>query len=148
LAALLGATPTATAGVDVQGTINGIAASGSGRELTDVSSGGASGLKIEVLGGALGDRGLVYYSRGYAATLDRLVQRFLASDGALAGRSNGIDASIKSLDKRREEMERRLVGIETRLRAQFTALDTLLGKMSTTSTFLTQQLAKLDAETK
>ena len=148
LAALLGATPTATAGSDVQGTINGIAASGSGRMLIDVSSGGASGLKVEVLGGALGDRGSVFYSRGYAATLDRLVQRFLASDGALAGRSNGIDASIRSLDKRREEMERRLVGVETRLRAQFTALDTLLGKMSTTSTFLTQQLAKLDAETK
>ena len=43
-------------------------------------------------------------------------------------------------------MERRLEGVETRLRAQFTALDTLLSKLSTTSTFLTQQLAKLDAQ--
>ena len=148
LAGLLGATPSATAGLDVQGTINGVAASGSGRFLSDVSSSGSAGLKIEVTGGALGARGSIHYSRGYAATLDKLVQSFLASDGAISGRRNGIDESIKSIGKRREEMERRLVDVETRLRAQFTALDTLLGKMSATSTFLTQQLAKLDAQTK
>lgn len=148
LAGLLGAAPTATAGVDVQGTINGSAASGSGRVLTDVSASGSSGLRIEIEGGALGDRGSVYYSLGYAATLDKLVQRYLDADGALTARANGIDQSIKSIDKRREDMERRLADVEIRLRAQFTALDTLLGKMQTTSTFLTQQLAKLDAQTK
>ena len=145
LADLLGATPTTTAGLDVQGTINGAAATGSGRELT--GSGAAAGLTLEVLGGALGARGDVFYSRGYAATLDALVERFLASGGVLSGRSNGIDAMIKALDKRRDDMERRLEDVETRLRAQFTALDTLLGKMTTTSQFLTQQLAKLNAET-
>ena len=67
---------------------------------------------------------------------------------SISARSNGIDASIRTIDKRREEMERRLVDVEARMRAQFTALDTLLGKMQTTSTFLAQQLAKLDAETK
>ena len=148
LTGLLGATPTTTAGLDVQGTINGVSASGSGRFLTDVSSSGASGLRIEVTGGALGARGSIHYSRGYAATLDKLVQSFLAADGAITARSAGIDASIRSIDKRREEMERRLVDVEARMRAQFSALDTLLGKMQTTSTFLAQQLAKLDAETK
>ena len=148
LSDLLGAAPTTNAGLDVQGTINGVAASGSGRFLTDVSSSGSSGLKVEVTGGALGARGSIHYSRGYAATLDKLVQGFLAADGAITARSSGIDQSIKSIDKRRDDMERRLVDVETRLRAQFTALDTLLGKMSQTSTFLTQQLAKLDAQTK
>jgi flagellar hook-associated protein 2 len=148
LSGLLGAAPTTTAGLDVQGTINGVTASGSGRFLTDVSSGSAGGLKVEVTGGALGARGSIHYSRGYAARLDKLVQSFLAADGAITARSNGIDQSIKSIDKRREEMERRLVDVETRMRAQYTALDTLLGKMSQTSTFLTQQLAKLDAQTK
>ena len=148
LTGLLGATPTTTAGLDVQGTINGVSASGSGRFLTDVSSGGSSGLSIEITGGALGARGSIHYSRGYAATLDKLVQSFLRADGSISARSNGIDASIRTIDKRREEMERRLVDVEARMRAQFTALDTLLGKMQTTSTFLAQQLAKLDAETK
>jgi len=148
LETLLGTTPAATAGVDVAGTFNGVAVSGSGRFLTDISSAASSGLKIEVTGGALGTRGSVSFSRGYAATLDRLVESFLGSAGAIAARTDGITASIKSIDQRRQEMERRLVDVETRIRAQFTALDTLLGKMNTTSTFLTQQLAKLDAETK
>ncbi len=145
---LLGAAPSATAGLDVQGTINGVTASGSGRLLTDLSSGAASGLKIEVTGGALGARGTVGFSRGYAAQLDKLVEEVIAAGGAIAARTDGINASIKSIDDRRNQMEQRLESIEVRIRAQFTALDTLLSRMSTTSTFLTQQLAKLDAQTK
>jgi flagellar hook-associated protein 2 len=147
LAGLLGGAPVATAGLDVEGTINGAPASGSGRVLTDLSSGASSGLKIEVTGGALGARGSVYFSRGYADTLDKLVESFIGSDGAIAARTNGIDASIETIEDRRQDMERRLQDVETRIRAQFTALDTLLGRMSTTSQFLTQQLAKLNAQT-
>lgn len=147
LETLLGTAPVATAGLDVEGTINGVAATGAGQVLTDLSSSAASGLKLEVLGGALGERGSVYYSRGYAATLDKLVESFLGTGGAIAARTDGIGASIRSLDDRRQEMERRLIDVETRIRAQFTALDTLLGKMSTTSAFLTQQLAMLNAQT-
>ena len=40
-------------------------------------------------------------------------------------------------------METRLIGIEKRYRAQFTALDQMLSSMNTTSTFLTQQLDQL-----
>ena len=146
LEGLLGAAPVATAGQDVEGTINGVPASGSGRVLIDLSSGPSSGLKIEVTGGALGARGSVYFSRGYADTLDKLVESFIRSDGVIAARTNGINASIEAIDDRRREMERRLEGVEMRLRAQFTALDTLLGRMTTTSQFLTQQLAKLNAQ--
>ena len=148
LAGLLGGTPVATAGLDVEGTINGMAASGSGQLLTDLGSGPSSGLKVEITGGAVGTRGSVYFSRGYADTLDKLVASFIATDGAIAARTNGIDASIETIDDRRVEMERRLQDVETRIRAQFTALDTLLGRMSTTSEFLTRQLAMLDAQTK
>ncbi len=148
LAGLLGGAGVVTAGLDVEGSINGASASGSGQVLTDLSSGPSSGLKVEIGGGPLGTRGSVYFSRGYADTLDKLVESFIATDGAIAARTNGIDASIETIEDRRVEMERRLQDIETRIRAQFTALDTLLGRMSTTSQFLTQQLAKLDAQTK
>jgi flagellar hook-associated protein 2 len=40
-------------------------------------------------------------------------------------------------------MNRRLAQIETRYRAQFTALDTLVSSMQKTSQYLTQQLANL-----
>jgi flagellar hook-associated protein 2 len=147
LAGLLGGAPVATAGLDVEGTINGATASGSGQVLTDLGSGPSSGLKIEITGGALGPRGSVYFSRGYADTLDKLVENFIATDGAIAARTNGIDASIETIEDRRVEMERRLQDVETRMRAQYTALDTLLGSMSATSEFLTRQLAILEAQT-
>jgi len=76
------------------------------------------------------------------------VENLIAAGGAIAARTDGINASIKSIDDRRSQMERRLEDVEIRIRAQFTALDALLGRMNTTSTFLTQQLAKLDAQTK
>lgn len=141
---LLGASPMTTAGQDAEGTINGVTATGSGRFLTDLGGGASSGLKIEVTGGALGDRGTVKFSRGYAAQLDALISDFVATKGAIAARTEGISASIKNIDTRRQEMQRRLVDVETRVRAQFTALDTLVAKMNTTSQFLTQQLARLD----
>jgi flagellar hook-associated protein 2 len=146
VSSLLGGAPAATAGLDVEGTINGAAATGSGQVLTGASSGPSSGLQVEVTGGALGARGKIHFSRGYAATLDKLVASFIASDGAIAARTNGISAAIESIEDRRQQVERRLEDVETRIRAQFTALDTLLGRMSTTSAFLTQQLARLDAQ--
>lgn len=147
MADLLGGAPVTATGQDVEGTINGVTATGSGRFLTDLGGGAASGLKIEVTGGALGDRGTVKFSRGYAAQLDALIANFVDTKGAIAARTEGINASIKNLDNRRQEMQRRLVDVETRIRAQFTALDTLVSKMNTTSQFLTQQLAKLDSST-
>ena len=45
---------TSTSGLDVAGTIGGVAATGSGQTLT--GSGSAAGLSIEVLGGGLGSR--------------------------------------------------------------------------------------------
>lgn len=147
LADLLGGAPVSTAGQDVEGTINGAPATGSGRVLSDLSSGASGGLRVEVTGGGLGDRGTVSFSRGYAASLDKIVAAFLASDGAINARTEGIDASIKGIDTRREEVGRRLQDVETRIRAQFTALDTLLGRMSSTSSFLTQQLSILNRQT-
>jgi flagellar hook-associated protein 2 len=134
------------AGQDVAGTINGIEATGSGRVLSDVSAGASGGLKVEVTGGSLGDRGNVVFSRGYAARLDKIMSTFLASDGAINAQTAGIEASIKRIDTQRGEFERRLQDTETRIRAQFIALDTLMGKMSSTSTFLTQQLSLLNRQ--
>lgn len=132
---------TETAGVDVAGSIGGIAASGSGQALT--GAGDASGLKVSITGGATGDRGTIGFARGYADLLDKLVGRMLENDGLVDGRMDGINASIKELGSRREALASRLVQIEKRYRAQFTALDTMLASMTQTSNYLQQQLANL-----
>lgn len=136
------ATPTQTVGVDVTGTIGGSNALGDGQKLTS-QSGTSSGLSVIVNGGALGDRGSVTYSQGYASILGSWANTTLGNEGIISSRTKGIDSSIKDIGTRRTEMERRLVDIEKRYRAQFVALDKMLSSMNQTSAYLTQQLNKL-----
>lgn len=133
---------TPTNGVDVTGSIGGASATGSGQLLSAIS-GDALGMGILINGGALGDRGVLNYSQGYATTLSNWSTAVLASDSIIAARTEGIGRSITDIDKRRTDLEARLVSIEKRYRAQFTALDTMLSSMNSTSSFLTQQLANL-----
>lgn len=133
----------ATSGVDVAGTINGVAAAGAGRFLTGASGDAAEGLKLEIAGTATGSRGTVNYSQGYAYQLDRLAGRLLESTGPIATRASGLDNSIKEINQRRAILNQRFDEIEKRYRAQFSALDSVLGKLRNTSDFLTQQLATL-----
>jgi flagellar hook-associated protein 2 len=65
------------------------------------------------------------------------------SSGLIAARREGITTSIASLGKQSDVIVSRLEGIEARYRKQFTALDTLISGMTSTSNFLEQQLAIL-----
>lgn len=132
---------TVLTGLDVAGTINGLPATGNGQVLTS-SSGDSSGLALTVGGGALGARGNVNFSQGYAYQFDTLATSILSSGGPLQARTDGISASIKRLGKTGDDLNVRLAVTEKRYRAQFTALDLTISKMNTTSTFLTQQLAQ------
>lgn len=129
------------AGVDVAGTIGGQAATGSGRFLT--GSSGAEGIKLEILGGATGNRGSADFSRGITAQLDVFLEQTLDSDGFLDSRIDGLNDRITDLDDKREVLGQRLEALEQRYRTQFTALDSLLGQLRTTSDFLSQQIAIL-----
>ena len=142
---LLDAARTATDGSDVAGTIGGNSASGSGQYLT--ATGNAAGLKLLIDGTTTGDRGKVNFSQGFAFQLNALTTSFLSSTGVIASNTNGINLSIKDIDRRRTDLQSRLADIEARYRAQFTALDTLIASMQSTQSFLTQQLAQLSALT-
>lgn len=127
------------------GTINGVTATGSGTNLIGAVGDASEGLNVKVTSGALGARGTVNFSIGYAAQFDSLVTSLLSESGILASRTEGINSSIKRLDKQAESITVRLTAIEARYRAQFTKLDTLMSSMSTTSAFLTQQIATINA---
>ncbi len=129
---------------DVAGTINGAPATGSGQFLTASAGNAAAGLSLRIIGGATGARGTVTYSEGYAAQLNTLVAQYLdPTNGAIATRTNGLNASIKDIGDQRDALNVRLAAIEQQYRAQFTALDTMMSSMTQTSSFLTQQLANL-----
>jgi len=142
MASLFG-TPVTSSGVDVVGTLNGATATGSGQSLTGAVGNASEGLVLRINGGALGARGNVTYSTGYAYQVSAYLDTVLRDDGSLKTRTAGLDSSIKSLDKRQEQLEARLAQTEKRYRAQFSSLDTMLNSMNNTSAFLTQQLANL-----
>jgi flagellar hook-associated protein 2 len=75
--------------------------------------------------------------------LNKLATNLVSTDGIIAGRVDGINTSIKDIDHRQEDLTNRLSAIETRYRAQFTALDKMLSSLNQTSQFLQQQLATL-----
>lgn len=140
---LMGATPVSRAGADVAGTINGVPAVGTGQTLAAAAGDASEGLRLTISGGSLGARGTVNFSRGYADQLNTLAGNLLTSDGVIASRTGGLNASIKDIDRRQDDFNLRLVTIEARYRAQFTALDTMLSNLNQSSAFLTQQLASL-----
>lgn len=143
LTTLFGGTPTGQTGLDAAGTINGVTAIGSGKTLTGATSNAAEGLAVTIDGTTLGARGTVNYSQGYAYQLDQLVTGLLGDKGPISSRTSGINASIKSIDQKRAELNTLLAANEKRYRAQFNALDTVISGLQGTSSFLAQQLANL-----
>ena len=131
--------------LNAAGTINGVTATGNKTNLTGAFGDASEGLSVTIAGGAIGDRGTVTFTRGYASQLDGLISKLLKDDGILAAKTDGIKSSITRLDKQADAINVRLAATEARYRAQYTRLDTLIASMQSTSTFLTQQIASLSA---
>jgi flagellar hook-associated protein 2 len=138
---------TTEPGVDVKGTMGGMAFTGSGQTLTGAAGSNMEGLKVLINGGVEGDRGSVTFSQGYAYQLSNLAASFIGTDGLITSRADGLNSSIKTVTTQRQTFSDKLVDIEKRLRAQYTALDVSLASMQSTQTYLTQQLAAIAANT-
>lgn len=128
-------------GKDVAGSIGSFRTLGVGTVLTGQQD--ISGLKVEVSGGAEGKRGKVIYSRGVAAQLDDLMKQILDRDGVLQPRMEGFNTRLEDITDQRDRLARKLEKSEQRYLKQFTELDALIGKMSSTGNFLTNQLSGL-----
>jgi len=78
---------------------------------------------------------------GFAARLESLASSLQESDGLIDAREDGLRAQLDRNEEAQDRFAVRLESIETRIRAQFTALDTLVSQLNNTGNFLTQQLA-------
>jgi len=85
---------------------------------------------------------------GFAVRLFSLVETFLASDGIIETKTEGLESKIDEFSEQRDALGERLASLETRLLRQFTALDSLISQLSSTSNFLTQQLGNLPGFTR
>jgi flagellar hook-associated protein 2 len=84
---------------------------------------------------------------GFAVRLADLAGKYLDDEGALETRTEGLNAQIRDIADQRESLNERLALLEQRLYRQFNALDSLLGQLTQTSNFLSQQLANLPGYT-
>jgi flagellar hook-associated protein 2 len=80
---------------------------------------------------------------GLAVKLDALLERHLASQGAIESRTDGLKSTIDAIGERREALADRLTALQARYTKQFNALDGLLSQLQGTSNFLNQQLSNL-----
>jgi flagellar hook-associated protein 2 len=144
---VFGVGAAAVEGLDVAGTLGGFAVTGSGKFMTGAAGSPTEGLKIEITGGALGDRGTVNFSQGYAHQLKSLADNFLGASGFIKGKTDGLSSTVKDLTKQKEDFASKLEAIEKRYRAQYTALDTAIASLNSTSNFLTQQFAAMAKST-
>ncbi|MBA5605547.1 flagellar filament capping protein FliD [Duganella sp. FT3S] len=134
---------TPVAGVDVAGTIGGYSATGDGQTLTGADGAPVAGLKLTVAGTAIGSRGSIGFSQGYAYQLNTLAGNYLGAKGYINGRTTGLNQSVKDIGKQKDALSARLVDVEARYRAQYTKLDTLVASLNSTASYLTQQLASI-----
>ena len=87
--------------------------------------------------------GLQTMMDGYGKAVSSLVTSLTDTNGVITARTSGLKDSIKLLDSQKETLNLRLTAIEQRYRSRFTALDTMISGMKTTSNFLSQQIANL-----
>ncbi len=80
---------------------------------------------------------------GIARRLDGLAGGILATGGLLDARESGLNDQIKALGAQADRIDRRLVSTEVRLRARFTAMDSLVANLNATGSYLSQQLSGL-----
>jgi flagellar hook-associated protein 2 len=82
-------------------------------------------------------------NEGIAVRFNTMLEGIIGTAGLISSRTDGINASIKDIQKRGEAFQNRLAQIESRYRKQFSALDSLVASMNQTSNYLSQQLANL-----
>lgn len=133
---------TGTTGLNVQGEIDGSAAHGSGQQLTSIG-GSSKDLSLLIGDATTGDRGSVAFTRGLMDTLDKYLGSLLDAKGTLAGKTDSLQKSLDRIDADRTSLDNRMGKLQTRLLAQFNAMDSLLGSLQATSSYLTQQLGTL-----
>lgn len=123
------------------------------RSLSDIGVGiqknGTLGVDSKKLASLIGSdlSGVSELVSAFGSAFKVATDGLVGTNGTIVARTSGINSSIEAIGKQRELVNARLVTIEARYRKQFTALDTLMSNMTSTSNYLTTQLANLSSLT-
>jgi len=150
---------TSIIGLDVEGTINGISASGNGQYLLS-ESGDSEGIKLLIEGGALGERGNVTYSDGLTTVMNDVLDSIIdtnvsessgdvsSSQGTIDGKIDSLYKKITTLEEQEEALTYRTDKLEARLYKEFNAMDIAVSTLNNTMSYLTSALEALPGYTR
>lgn len=79
--------------------------------------------------------------------INKQMTALLAFDGPLKTRDESLTQRTKTLTQQRDALDRRMSLAEARYKAQFVALDAMVTRLQSTSTFLSQQLSSSTSAT-
>jgi len=132
-------------GTDVQGTINGVAAIGTGQILSAPPSDPfMGGLTLKVTGTTSGSYGQYKFSSGIAQRL--LSMANMADDsvtGTLTSSISGVQDQVNTYDASIKAFDQRLQLQQENLQRQFTGLESTLSTLKAQGNYLSGQLANL-----
>ncbi|MGB1951857.1 MAG: flagellar filament capping protein FliD [Marinobacter sp.] len=80
---------------------------------------------------------------GIAERMLNSVEDFVASDGALSARTEGLNSALRDIQEQRDRLDLRIASYEERLIKQFSAADSLIAQIQSSGNFVSQQLAAL-----
>ena len=81
-------------------------------------------------------------TNGFGLKLRDLASGLLAADGTVSNKSTALQGAISRNGKEQDKVNDRAAVVEKRLRAQYSALDAQMAKMSGLSSYVTAQLAQ------
>lgn len=85
---------------------------------------------------------------GYGTQLSALVDGFIGASGKLSSATDGVKATLKTLDTRYAAGQVSMEAKVARYRTQFTQLDVMMSKMNATTSYLTAQFDAMNASKK
>lgn len=128
-------------GVNVAGTLGGVAMTGAGQVLTAIN-----GLMLRYTGTDAPANSTVRYSRGLASGLTIAANSLLAEgSGTAATQQQSAQSRIASLEKREVDILARLERRRATLIADFTRMETSLAKLQSQGNWLTSQITAMNA---
>lgn len=83
--------------------------------------------------------------QGFAFRFAAFAEEMLSGNGIIDSRIDGLNENIRSLGKQQLTMTSRLELKEQSMRSQFATLDSLIGRMQSTSQFLSNQLGQIQS---
>jgi flagellar hook-associated protein 2 len=140
-----GVTFSSFAGVDVAGTIDGQAATGSGQQLlVPFTTSGTGGLALKIAGSTLGSLGPFSYNPGIAQRVNTALDDATdAVTGYITLAQNSLTEQIKSFNSDIADMELQIASYQELLQKQFANMESVIAKLKGTGNALTSALTQL-----